>query len=93
MKLKQDMIGRKITCFIDGIFIEDAEIHYEYNRFFILQNKCHGCNSEDKKEYNFSWVIQDPENLQRNGVRGIEIKKYKQNSLTPDLIKYILTKK
>ena len=49
MILTEKLIGNKITCYIDGRFIPEAEIHYESYYFYILQNYCEGSPAKDKK--------------------------------------------
>jgi hypothetical protein len=56
-KITDDMIGKKITCYIDGVFIEDGEITKKNNYFYILQNKKNGDSIRHKKEYKYSWGV------------------------------------
>ena len=56
-EITDDMIGKKITCYIDGVFIEDGEITKEGDFFYILQNKKQGSIIDKKKGYKYSWSL------------------------------------
>lgn len=55
--ITDDMIGKKITCYIYDKFIEDAEITKEEDLFFVLQNIESGLNCKNKKGYKYFWTI------------------------------------
>jgi hypothetical protein len=58
-EITDDMIGKKITCYIDNTFIDDGEITKEDDYFYILQNKKDGLEIENKKGYEYSWTLKD----------------------------------
>jgi hypothetical protein len=50
--------GDRVTCCINGMFIEDGVISIEKDgRPFICQNYQNGNNATDKKGYKYSWVL------------------------------------
>jgi hypothetical protein len=53
-EITDDMIGKKITCYIDNTFIDDGEITKEDDYFYILQNKKDGVEINNKKGYEYS---------------------------------------
>ena len=53
-EITDDMIGKKITCYIDSVFIDDGEITKEDDYFYILQNKKDGVEINNKKGYEYS---------------------------------------
>jgi hypothetical protein len=58
-EITNDIIGKKITCYIDDDFIDDGEITKEDNNFYILQNKRDGFEINNKKGYKYSWTLND----------------------------------
>jgi hypothetical protein len=75
-EITDDMIGKKITCYIDFTFIDDGEITKEGKNFFILQNKRDGTNAYNKKLYCYSWLIWGglKNDLKANYVKDIKLK-------------------
>ena len=69
-------IGRKITCFIKGVFIEDAEIIKGGWDYYILNNIKDGTNCGNKKGYKYSWCINSGNlrDMKQNGVENITFK-------------------
>ena len=49
--------GRKVTCEIKGIKIEDAKIAVEEDYVFVCQNEKDGLNADDKLGYDYSLPI------------------------------------
>ena len=72
--ITDDMIGKKITCYIKDTFIEDGEITYNGKHFFILHNKKDGSEIKDKKGYKYSWIINYYDNLNHNNVTNLKLK-------------------
>lgn len=73
-EITDDMIGKKITCYIDNTFIDDGEITKEDDYFYILQNKKDGVEIKNKKGYEYSWNLQHFNNPSFNGVKEIKFK-------------------
>lgn len=55
--VNETYIGRKITCIIGGILIDDAEIIKEDGEYFILNDIKDGKECSHKKDYEYSWCI------------------------------------
>ena len=74
-QLKNKHIGKKCTCFIKGVKIEDARIQKEYDEFFICQNELIGAYCEDTLGYEFSWRIDNggKEDWNDNNVKKLRI--------------------
>jgi|688.fasta_scaffold36826_12 hypothetical protein len=58
-EITDDMVSKKITCYIDGTFIDDGEITKEGDNFYILQNEQDGFEIKNKKGYKYSWTLKD----------------------------------
>lgn len=74
--ITDDMIGKKITCYIKDEYIDDGEITYDtiYESFYILQNKKDGANCRNKKTYKHSWVINYANNLPYSDITKLKLK-------------------
>lgn len=72
----KDMVGKKISCVIEFTKIDDAEIHFEDDSFFILQNLKNGNSCEEKKGYAYSWKVNGGNEscLRSEGVEDIFLK-------------------
>lgn len=62
--------GDKITCAIDGLLIEDAEVEVEEGEVFICQNFKNGKDAEHLRGYRYSWTVRSgsSENLSAHDV-------------------------
>jgi len=72
-KITDDMIGKKITCYIHGTFIEEGEIDHDGELFVICQNSCNG-RTYKNKNYKYSWGLKYFDNPSFNGVKEIKFK-------------------
>jgi len=54
------MHGKKITCYIKGVYIGDAELHVSGSYFYIRQNKVSGVD-RNTGNYKYSYVTRNPE--------------------------------
>jgi len=75
--------GDKVTCYINGVFIEDGVISIEkdrsssdYGRPFICQNYKDGNDATDKKGYKYSWVLR--EDFTQTDVTDLKLKEEKK---------------
>jgi hypothetical protein len=76
-EITDKLIGKKISCIIEGITIKDAEI-YKYNKnYYILNNLKNGqnLNADHKKEYKYDWFINNGnfDELLYNDVKDIKL--------------------
>ncbi len=71
--ITDDMIGKKITCYIYEKFIDDGEIGHDGEYFCILQNIRHGRNYKNA-EYEYSWGIRFANKPNFNGVTKLRLK-------------------
>jgi hypothetical protein len=55
-------VGKKVTCYIEGEFIEDGEIYVDMNKWiYIFQNNKPGCSPMSTiPHYEYSWGISSP---------------------------------
>ena len=74
-EITDDMIGKKITCYIKEVFIDDGEITKEGDSFFILQNKKNGAYLNNRKGYKYSWLIKFCEDPGYDSVKELKLKK------------------
>ena len=49
--------GRKVTCYIEDVYIDDAEIIVEDEKIYILQNIQDGFSILRKNGYRYSWFV------------------------------------
>ena len=77
-KLTQDLIGKEISCTINGVEINEARIQYDIIRFYICQNQKEGLECSDRLGFQFSWGISDGNNPIMNEVSNIVLRNPKQ---------------
>lgn len=74
--ITDDMIGKKITCYIYDTFIEDGEIGHDGEYFcilHILQDLQNG-RTYKNKEYKYSWGLKHADNPGFNGITKLRLK-------------------
>jgi hypothetical protein len=72
-EITDDMIGKKITCYIHGTFIDDGEIDHDGEFFVICHNICNGRHYKNKN-YKYTWRINYSNNPGNDGVTSIKLK-------------------
>lgn len=72
-EITKDMIGKKISCTIEGKTVEEALITWDNSRYFLLQNVKEGLSADDKKGYLYSWSVKNGSSymIKDNKVRNI----------------------
>lgn len=75
--------GDRVTCYINGMFIEDGIISiekdsgsYNYGRPYICQNYKNGADATDKKGYKYSWVLN--KDFTQTNVTNLKLKEEKK---------------
>lgn len=72
-KLTQDLIGKEISCIINGIEIKSAKINFQNQSYYICQNKKDGSRCKNTLGYKYSWWISDDINHLNDDVTNIQL--------------------
>lgn len=75
IELNDSMIGKRISCIIEGDIINEAKIQKEDGNYYICQDLKEGSNCKDKLGYKYSWIVDkgSKENLAQYTVRVTKI--------------------
>lgn len=57
-ELTPDLVGKKISCKIEGTFCKEATIQKEERGYYICQNEKNGSDCKDKLGYRYSWTVE-----------------------------------
>ena len=74
-QVTNDMIGKKVTCKIEGKVINDAKIQKDGAKYYICQNIKNGNLAEDLLGYKCSWSIETGSsiNLKKNHITDLKL--------------------
>jgi len=74
-QVTDDMIGKKVTCKIEGTIINDAKIQKNGAKYYICQNIKNGSLAKDLLSYNYSWSIETGSsiNLKKNHITDLKL--------------------
>jgi hypothetical protein len=56
-EMSDDLIGKRVTCTIQGNVVPDGRIQKEGEKYYICQDKCAGSECKDKLGYKHSWSL------------------------------------
>ena len=58
-EITSDLVGKEISCIIDGKTIKSSKIQLEGDLYFICQDFIDGTDCVDKLGYKYSWCVDD----------------------------------
>jgi len=73
-KLKQEMVGQKVTCKIHGKLVTEGVLGFASNHFYIAQNIKQGMDADERYGFKKTWGI-DGDNLKYspNGITDFKL--------------------